>query len=108
MFGTKAQAQNENSPKCAWISGCITSRCEYTEGNAYRSDDFFTRGQDWGFPPLHPERTREEDHAYFWACLAHLSVGPAETVIVGREDLWLESDPHIPGPSGGDPGCDAT
>jgi len=71
-------------------------------------DDFFTRGQDWGFPPLHPERTREEDHAYFWACLAHLSAGPAETMIVGLEDLWLESDPHIPGPSGGDPGCDAT
>jgi len=45
---------------------------------------------------------------YFWACLAHLSAGPAETMIVGLEDLWLESDPHIPGPSGGDPGCDAT
>jgi len=108
MFGTKAQAQNENSPKCAWISGCIASRCEYTEGNAYRSDDFFTRGQDWGFPPLHPERTREEDHACFRACLVHLSAGPAETVIAGLEDLWLESDPHVPGPSGGDPGCDAT
>ncbi|MBP2675295.1 MAG: 4-alpha-glucanotransferase [Deltaproteobacteria bacterium] len=34
-------------------------------------DDFFTRGQDWGFPPLHPERTREEGHAYFRACLAN-------------------------------------
>jgi 4-alpha-glucanotransferase len=34
-------------------------------------DDFFTRGQDWGFPPLHPERTREDGHAYFRACLAN-------------------------------------
>lgn len=34
-------------------------------------DDFFTRGQDWGFPPLHPERTREDGHAYFRACIAN-------------------------------------
>ncbi len=34
-------------------------------------DDFFTKGQDWGFPPLHPERSREEGHAYFRECLAN-------------------------------------
>lgn len=42
------------------------------------------------------------------ACHVHLSAGPVEMVISGLEDLWLESDPHVPGPSGGDPGCDAT
>jgi 4-alpha-glucanotransferase len=33
-------------------------------------DDFFTRGQDWGFPPPNPERTREDGHAYFRSCIA--------------------------------------
>jgi 4-alpha-glucanotransferase len=27
-------------------------------------DAFFTRGQDWGFPPLHPEASREQGHRY--------------------------------------------
>jgi 4-alpha-glucanotransferase len=34
-------------------------------------DDFFTRGQDWGFPPMHPERSRDDGHAYFRACIAN-------------------------------------
>ncbi len=34
-------------------------------------DDFFTRGQNWGFPPLHPERIREQGYRYFIACLRH-------------------------------------
>jgi 4-alpha-glucanotransferase len=34
-------------------------------------DLFFTRGQDWGFPPLHPEHTRTQGHRYLRACLAH-------------------------------------
>ncbi|MBE0603752.1 MAG: 4-alpha-glucanotransferase, partial [Deltaproteobacteria bacterium] len=34
-------------------------------------DDFFTKGQDWGFPPLHPENTRADGHAYFRACIAN-------------------------------------
>jgi 4-alpha-glucanotransferase len=34
-------------------------------------DDFFTRGQDWGFPPLHPVRNREEGFRYFRECLRH-------------------------------------
>ncbi|MFH1858428.1 MAG: 4-alpha-glucanotransferase [Candidatus Omnitrophota bacterium] len=32
-------------------------------------DAFFTKGQDWGFSPLHPEAIREEGHRYFIACL---------------------------------------
>lgn len=34
-------------------------------------DLFFTLGQDWGFPPLHPENTRAQGHRYLRACLAH-------------------------------------
>jgi len=34
-------------------------------------DDFFTQGQDWGFPPLHPARIREEGFRYFRECLRH-------------------------------------
>ncbi|MFB3738754.1 MAG: 4-alpha-glucanotransferase [Candidatus Velamenicoccus archaeovorus] len=32
-------------------------------------DDFFPGGQDWGFPPLHPERIREDGYRYPIACL---------------------------------------
>ena len=28
-------------------------------------DSFFTKGQDWGFPPLHPLASRDDGHAYF-------------------------------------------
>jgi 4-alpha-glucanotransferase len=28
-------------------------------------DSFFTKGQDWGFPPLHPGRLRQQGYAYF-------------------------------------------
>jgi 4-alpha-glucanotransferase len=34
-------------------------------------DPFFTKGQDWGFPPLHPDRSRAHGHRYFIACLRH-------------------------------------
>ena len=34
-------------------------------------DDFFTKGQNWGFPPPHPERIRETRHAYFIDCVRH-------------------------------------
>ncbi|MBC7106597.1 MAG: 4-alpha-glucanotransferase, partial [Firmicutes bacterium] len=34
-------------------------------------DPFFTGGQDWGFPPLHPEAVREQGYRYFRACLRH-------------------------------------
>ncbi len=36
-------------------------------------DDFFAGGQVWGFPPLHPERTRQDGHQLLRHCLrAHL------------------------------------
>ena len=34
-------------------------------------DDFFRGGQNWGLPPLHPERIREDGFAYFAATLRH-------------------------------------
>ncbi len=34
-------------------------------------DDFFVKGQDWGLPPLHPERLREQGYRYFIASLRH-------------------------------------
>jgi 4-alpha-glucanotransferase len=34
-------------------------------------DELFTGGQNWGFPPPHPDRIREQGHGYFAACLRH-------------------------------------
>jgi len=34
-------------------------------------DAFFTRGQDWGFPPLHPERLRASGYKYWIDVLRH-------------------------------------
>lgn len=34
-------------------------------------DDFFAAGQDWGFPPLHPEAARENGYRYVRASLRH-------------------------------------
>ncbi len=34
-------------------------------------DGFFTKGQDWGFPPMHPERIRQDGYAYFRKALQH-------------------------------------
>jgi 4-alpha-glucanotransferase len=33
-------------------------------------DEFFPGGQNWGFPPLHPARSRETGHRYWRECLA--------------------------------------
>ncbi|MEX0715581.1 MAG: 4-alpha-glucanotransferase [Planctomycetaceae bacterium] len=32
-------------------------------------DAFFTKGQNWGFPPLHPRKLREDGYRYFIDCL---------------------------------------
>jgi 4-alpha-glucanotransferase len=32
-------------------------------------DDFFPLGQDWGFPPVRPDRSREQEHRHLLACL---------------------------------------
>lgn len=34
-------------------------------------DGFFTRGQDWGFPPLRPEALRAQGYSHLVACLRH-------------------------------------
>ncbi|HSG46818.1 MAG TPA: 4-alpha-glucanotransferase, partial [Longimicrobiales bacterium] len=34
-------------------------------------DPGFPSGQDWGFPPLHPQASRAEGHRYLAACIAH-------------------------------------
>ena len=34
-------------------------------------DAFFSRGQNWAFPPLHPERLRQRHYNYYIACLRH-------------------------------------
>jgi 4-alpha-glucanotransferase len=34
-------------------------------------DAFFTRGQDWGFPPLHPQRIREQGYGYIIDVIRH-------------------------------------
>jgi 4-alpha-glucanotransferase len=34
-------------------------------------DTFFTKGQNWGFPPLHPEAMRKQSYHYLIACLRH-------------------------------------
>jgi 4-alpha-glucanotransferase len=34
-------------------------------------DDFFTKGQNWGFPPFHPERLRASGYRYYIASLRH-------------------------------------
>ncbi|HVA00618.1 MAG TPA: 4-alpha-glucanotransferase, partial [Terriglobia bacterium] len=34
-------------------------------------DGFFTKGQGWGFPPMHPEKIREEGYHYFRKALHH-------------------------------------
>ncbi|HEU4344957.1 MAG TPA: 4-alpha-glucanotransferase [Candidatus Binatia bacterium] len=34
-------------------------------------DDFFNKGQDWGFPPLRPESLRAQGYLYYIRCLRH-------------------------------------
>ncbi len=34
-------------------------------------DAVYTKGQDWGFPPLHPERIREQGYRYVRAYVSH-------------------------------------
>lgn len=54
-------------------------------------DQFFTRGQDWGFPPVHPERSRTDGHAYFAECIdAHLAHAGLLRIdhAIGLHRLW--------------------
>jgi 4-alpha-glucanotransferase len=35
-------------------------------------DKFYPRGQEWGFPPIHPDNARARGHDYFIASVRHL------------------------------------
>ncbi|MEJ5254177.1 MAG: 4-alpha-glucanotransferase [Acidimicrobiales bacterium] len=40
-------------------------------GTGAPPDDFFSDGQDWGFPPLDPDASRSQGHRHLAACLRH-------------------------------------
>ena len=56
-------------------------------------DLFFTKGQNWGFPPLHPDSIREHHHAYFRECvrrqLAHASALRIDHVMGLHRLFWI-------------------
>lgn len=58
-------------------------------------DDFFLGGQDWGFPPPHPDRIREEGYRYPIACLrramAHAAALRIDHVMGMHRLYWV---PH--------------
>jgi 4-alpha-glucanotransferase len=62
-------------------------------------DRFFSEGQDWGFPPVHPEAGRADGHAYFAASiehhLAHAGLLRIDHVI-GLHRLWWIPPGHDP------------
>jgi 4-alpha-glucanotransferase len=59
-------------------------------------DTFFTKGQDWGFPALHPQRIREQEYRYPIACLRHLmrraAVLRLDHVMWMHRLFWVPSD----------------
>jgi 4-alpha-glucanotransferase len=40
-------------------------------GTGAPPDDFFTEGQNWGFPPVNPDASRRSGHRHFAECLRH-------------------------------------
>lgn len=56
-------------------------------------DLFFTKGQNWGFPPLHPDAIREHRHEYFRECirrqLAHASILRIDHVMGLHRLFWI-------------------
>lgn len=62
-------------------------------------DQFFTHGQDWGFPPVHPESSRGDGHRYFADCIeAHLTHAGLLRVdhVIGLHRLWWIPPGHDP------------
>lgn len=57
------------------------------------ADAMFTSGQDWRFPPMHPEGCREGCHAYFRACLGshmrHADVLRLDHVMMLHRLFWI-------------------
>jgi len=62
-------------------------------------DAFFVRGQDWGFPPLSPERLRRDGPAHLQQVLAH-SMGACGVL---RLDHAMQLERLFWIPSGGEP-----
>jgi 4-alpha-glucanotransferase len=65
-----------------------------TEANAGAPpDSFFPRGQDWGFPPLHPERLREDGYRHLIDCvrtqLEHATVLRIDHVMALHRLFWV-------------------
>jgi 4-alpha-glucanotransferase len=56
-------------------------------------DLFFTRGQNWGFPPLDPDAIRARHHSYFRACvrqqLAHAGILRIDHVMGLHRLFWI-------------------
>jgi len=56
-------------------------------------DSFFTKGQDWGFPPLHPERIREQGYRHpiqvLRTVLAHADVLRIDHVMGLHRMFWV-------------------
>jgi len=56
-------------------------------------DPFFSYGQDWGFPPLHPQRIREQGYRYYIACLRnhleHASALRLDHVMALHRLFWV-------------------
>lgn len=56
-------------------------------------DPYFTSGQNWGFPPMHPEACREDGYAYLRACLAshmrHAEVLRLDHVMAFHRLYWI-------------------
>jgi 4-alpha-glucanotransferase len=56
-------------------------------------DLFFTRGQNWGFPPLDPDAIRAHHHRYFRACirqqLAHAGILRIDHVMGLHRLFWI-------------------
>ena len=52
---------------------CLRERTAFASGISAGTspDSFFTKGQDWGFPPLHPRAIRRDGYRYLRDCLAH-------------------------------------
>jgi 4-alpha-glucanotransferase len=56
-------------------------------------DLFFTRGQNWGFPPLDPDAIRAHHHKYFRACIrqqmAHAGILRIDHVMGLHRLFWI-------------------
>ena len=62
-------------------------------------DFFFAGGQDWAFPPLHPERIRKDGYHYFIGVLRRAFPGSATATRSGGRGFRLYSGkPDRPSP----------